>query len=166
VSGRPDLARRAATEALGAFALVFAGRGAIVTDTVHAGSLGAVGVSLVFGLVIMAMVYATGHLSGAHLNPAVTTDTRAVGAGAAIAIGGAVGPRRPLRRPDHRRLDEPGPLDRPGAHLRRTARPLDLHRRPDHRRPRPPARAGHPNSPPTGLKAVYFIAFRPVDRGG
>ena len=36
----------------------------------HGGSLGAVGVGLVFGLVIMAMVYATGHLSGAHINPA------------------------------------------------------------------------------------------------
>ncbi len=69
---RPDLPRRAAAEAIGAFALVFAGCGAIVTDTVHAGVLGALGVSLVFGLVIMAMVYATGHLSGAHLNPAVT----------------------------------------------------------------------------------------------
>ncbi len=69
---RPDLRRRAAAEAFGAFALVFAGCGAIVTDTVHADVLGAVGVSLVFGLVIMAMVYATGHLSGAHLNPAVT----------------------------------------------------------------------------------------------
>ena len=69
---RPDLPRRAAAEGIGAFALVFAGCGAIVTDAVHAGVLGAVGVSLVFGLVIMAMVYATGHLSGAHLNPAVT----------------------------------------------------------------------------------------------
>lgn len=72
MSERPDLGRRTAAEALGAFALVFAGCGAIVTDTVHAGVLGAVGVSLVFGLAIMAMVYATGHLSGAHLNPAVT----------------------------------------------------------------------------------------------
>ena len=69
---RPDLLRRAAAEAFGVFALVFAGCGAIVTDAVHPGTLGAVGVSLVFGLVIMAMVYATGHLSGAHLNPAVT----------------------------------------------------------------------------------------------
>jgi aquaporin NIP len=69
---RPDLRRRAAAEGIGAFALVFAGCGAIVTDTVHGGTLGAVGVSLTFGLVIMAMVYATGHLSGAHLNPAVT----------------------------------------------------------------------------------------------
>jgi MIP family channel proteins len=72
LSDRPDLARRAAAEGLGAFALVFAGCGAIVTNTVHAGTLGTVGVALVFGLVIMAMVYATGHLSGAHLNPAVT----------------------------------------------------------------------------------------------
>jgi aquaporin NIP len=69
---RPNLSRRAAAEAIGAFALVFAGCGAIVTDAVHGGNLGSVGVSLVFGLVIMAMVYATGHLSGAHLNPAVT----------------------------------------------------------------------------------------------
>ncbi len=72
MDGRPDLLRRAAAEGFGAFALVFAGCGAIVTDAVHPGTLGAVGVSLVFGLVIMAMVYATGHLSGAHLNPAVT----------------------------------------------------------------------------------------------
>jgi aquaporin NIP len=72
VSDRPDLLRRSAAEGIGAFALVFAGCGAIVTDAVHGGTLGAVGVSLVFGLVIMAMVYATGHLSGAHLNPAVT----------------------------------------------------------------------------------------------
>jgi aquaporin NIP len=72
LSGRPDLPRRAAAEAIGAFTLVFAGCGAIVTDAVHQGVLGAVGVSLVFGLAIMAMVYATGHLSGAHLNPSVT----------------------------------------------------------------------------------------------
>jgi len=69
---RPGLARRALAEGLAAFALVFAGCGAIVANTVHAGALGGVGVSATFGLVIMAMVYATGHLSGAHINPAVT----------------------------------------------------------------------------------------------
>lgn len=57
---------------MAAFALVFAGCGAIVANAHYDGALGAVGVSLVFGLVIMAMVYATGHLSGAHINPAVT----------------------------------------------------------------------------------------------
>jgi MIP family channel proteins len=69
---RPDLARRAAAEGLGTFALVFAGCGAIVAEAEHPGALGTVGIALVFGLVVMAMVYATGHLSGAHLNPAVT----------------------------------------------------------------------------------------------
>ena len=67
-----SLWRRAAAEALAAFALVFAGCGAIVADARYDGALGAVGVSLVFGLVVMAMIYATGHLSGAHINPAVT----------------------------------------------------------------------------------------------
>ena len=67
-----NLGRRAAAEALAAFALVFAGCGAIVADTRYDGALGTVGVSLVFGLVIMVMIYATGHLSGAHINPAVT----------------------------------------------------------------------------------------------
>jgi MIP family channel proteins len=70
--GRPDLGRRAAAEGLAAFALVFAGCGAIVANDRYDGALGIVGISLVFGLVIMVMVYATGHLSGAHINPAVT----------------------------------------------------------------------------------------------
>ena len=72
VLGRPGLARRAGAEGLAAFALVFAGCGAIVSDARYDGALGAVGVSLVFGLIIMVMIYATGHLSGAHINPAVT----------------------------------------------------------------------------------------------
>src|ERR671937_3032627 len=67
------LVRRAAAEGVAAFALVFAGCGAIVADAQYHGTLGTVGVALVFGLVIMTMVYATGHLSGAHINPAVTT---------------------------------------------------------------------------------------------
>jgi aquaporin NIP len=66
------LARRAAAEGFAAFALVFAGCGAIVANAANDGALGAVGVSLTFGLIVMAMIYATGHLSGAHINPAVT----------------------------------------------------------------------------------------------
>jgi len=66
------LPRRAAAEGLAVFALVFAGCGAAVANAEYGEALGTVGIGLVFGLVIMVMVYATGHLSGAHINPAVT----------------------------------------------------------------------------------------------
>ncbi len=59
-------------EGIGTFALVFAGCGAIMTDVLSHGQVTHVGVGLVFGLIIAAMIYATGHISGAHLNPAVT----------------------------------------------------------------------------------------------
>jgi aquaporin NIP len=59
-------------EALGALVLVFGGCGAIILDAERGRSLGAFGIGAVFGLAIMVMVYATGHLSGGHLNPAVT----------------------------------------------------------------------------------------------
>ena len=65
------LARRLVAEAIGTFALVFAGCGAIMVDA-KTGQLGHVGVAITFGLVIMAMIYAVGHISGAHLNGAVT----------------------------------------------------------------------------------------------
>ncbi len=63
--------RKYVAEAVGTFALVFAGTGAIVVDDLtHA--LSHVGVALTFGLVVMVMIYALGDVSGAHLNPAVT----------------------------------------------------------------------------------------------
>ena len=65
------LARALVAEAIGTFALVFAGCGAIMVDA-KTGVLGHVGVAITFGLVIMAMIYAVGHVSGAHFNPAVT----------------------------------------------------------------------------------------------
>jgi aquaporin NIP len=59
-------------EAIGTFALVFAGSGAIVIDSVTGGGVSHAGVALTFGLIVMAMIYAVGDISGAHLNPAVT----------------------------------------------------------------------------------------------
>ena len=58
-------------EAIGTFALVFAGAGAVMVDA-KTGALGHVGVAIAFGLVIMVMIYAVGHISGAHFNGAVT----------------------------------------------------------------------------------------------
>jgi aquaporin NIP len=72
MDGSLQLWRRCAAEGFAAFALVFAGCGAIITNAHYGEALGTVGIALVFGLVIMVMVYATGHLSGAHINPAVT----------------------------------------------------------------------------------------------
>jgi aquaporin NIP len=59
-------------EALGTFALVFAGTGAIVINDVSGGAITHAGIALTFGLVVLAMIYTLGDISGAHLNPAVT----------------------------------------------------------------------------------------------
>lgn len=63
--------RKLAAEAFGTFALVFAGTGAVVVNDTH-GAVTHVGIALTFGLVVLAMIYALGDVSGAHLNPAVT----------------------------------------------------------------------------------------------
>jgi MIP family channel proteins len=68
---RPALLRALVAEAIGTFALVFAGAGAIMVDA-KTHSLGHIGVAIAFGLVIMVMIYAVGHVSGAHFNPAVS----------------------------------------------------------------------------------------------
>ena len=77
-SHRPDTGNRRregvayVAEAIGTFGLVFAGCGAIMIDSVSHGQITHVGVGLVFGLIITVMIYALGHISGAHFNPAVT----------------------------------------------------------------------------------------------
>lgn len=59
-------------ETFGTFALVFAGTGAIVINEVSRGAVTHAGIALTFGLVVLAMIYSVGEVSGAHLNPAVT----------------------------------------------------------------------------------------------
>lgn len=59
-------------EMIGTFALVFAGTGAIVINEVSGGVIGHAGIALTFGLIVLAMIYTVGDVSGAHLNPAVT----------------------------------------------------------------------------------------------
>ncbi|MBX3015700.1 MAG: MIP family channel protein [Caldilineaceae bacterium] len=63
--------RRIVAEAVGTYAVVFAGCGALMVNA-QTQALTHVGVALTFGLVVMVMIAATGHISGAHFNPAVT----------------------------------------------------------------------------------------------
>src|SRR6516165_12125771 len=71
--------RRIAAELLGRAFRVFAGTGAIVVNDGSGGAVTHVGVALTFGLVVLAMIYALGDVSGAHLNPAVTLGFFAAG---------------------------------------------------------------------------------------
>lgn len=73
-----DNFRRYVAEAVGTFALVFIGAGAVCADyylrSAGGAGIGLLGISLAFGFVVAAMVYATGYISGGHINPAVTVS--------------------------------------------------------------------------------------------
>jgi aquaporin Z len=64
--------KKLCAEALGTFGLVFAGTGAIIINEASNGAITHVGIALTFGLIILAMIYTFGDISGAHFNPAVT----------------------------------------------------------------------------------------------
>ena len=66
------LSRQCAAEAIGTFILVFTGTGAVVFGDISGGQVTPLGIGLVFGLVVMALIYTLGDISGAHINPAVT----------------------------------------------------------------------------------------------
>lgn len=67
------------SELIGTFALVFAGTGAIVINQASAGAITHPGIALTFGLIVLAMIYTFGDVSGAHFNPAVTVAFAAAG---------------------------------------------------------------------------------------
>src|SRR5437762_8416565 len=67
----PTMKKRFA-EFLGTFALVFSGTGAIVINHASGGSITHAGIAITFGLIVLAMIYTFGDVSGAHLNPSVT----------------------------------------------------------------------------------------------
>ena len=75
----PGLKAKLIAETAGTFALVFAGCGAMVINDLTGGAVTHVGVALTFGLVVMAMIYTLGDVSGAHINPAVTLGFWAAG---------------------------------------------------------------------------------------
>lgn len=64
--------KKYSAEFIGTFALVFCGTGAIIVNQQSAGSLGLIGIALAFGIIVAAMIYVFGNISGTHINPSVT----------------------------------------------------------------------------------------------
>lgn len=68
----PSTTQKALAEFIGTLALIFIGAGSICADKLTNGGVGLVGIALAHGLTIAVMVSAVGHISGGHINPAVT----------------------------------------------------------------------------------------------
>jgi aquaporin NIP len=64
--------RKYVSELIGTFALVLCGTGAIIINQETSGVISHTGIAITFGLIVMAMIYSLGNISGAHLNPAVS----------------------------------------------------------------------------------------------
>ena len=64
--------RELLAEFIGTFVLIFAGTGAVMVDKITNGAVTHLGISIVFGAIVTALIYSLGHISGAHFNPAVT----------------------------------------------------------------------------------------------
>lgn len=76
---RHPVSRAYAAETVGTYLLVFAGPGAVVVNAVSHGGVTSLGIGLAFGLAVMVAIFAIGHISGAHINPAVTIAFAASG---------------------------------------------------------------------------------------
>ena len=76
---RPGSLRRYCCEFIGTFSLVFFAAGAVIVDALMGGTLGAIGPGLISGLVITVVIYTFGHVSGAHVNPALSIAAASIG---------------------------------------------------------------------------------------
>ncbi|XP_048626444.1 putative aquaporin NIP4-1 [Brassica napus] len=66
------LTQKLIAEMIGTYFLIFAGCGVVVVNVLYGGTVTFPGICVTWGLIVMVMIYSTGHISGAHFNPAVT----------------------------------------------------------------------------------------------